>query len=179
MAKRSLSPAEEHAYRFLLKRRDGGSLTASQAAALAQYESAAPLSTASAPPRKRQRAVEASAPPAQPQPRPAPPPPARTKPAQQSGRLVSLSGIKRSRGAQDLPSKKEQRLAFEAKVEQRRAAAAPARPPRRVDAPAEAAAPPNDPPSASGSADWLARFRDTAKVASSWEPLPPRRKKRP
>ena len=173
MAKRSLSPAEEHAYRFLLKRRDGGSLTASQAAALAQYESAAPLSTASAPPRKRQRAVE----PPQPQPRPAPPPPARTKPAQQSGRLVSLSGIKRSRGAQDLPSKKEQRLAIEAKVEQRRAAAAPARPPRRVDAPAEAAAPPND--SASGSADWLARFRDTAKVASSWEPLPPRRKKRP
>ena len=170
MAKRSLSPAEEHAYRFLLKRRDGGSLTASQAAALAQYESAAP-------PRKRQRAVEASAPLAQPQPRPAPPPPARTKPAQQSGRLVSLSGIKRSRGAQDLPSKKEQRLAIEAKVEQRRAAAAPARPPRRVDAPAEAAAPPND--SASGSADWLARFRDTAKVASSWEPLPPRRKKRP
>lgn len=168
MAKRSLSPVEEHAYRFLLKRRDGGSLTASQAAALAQYESAAP-------PRKRQRAVE----PPQPQPRPAPPPPARTKPAQQSGRLVSLSGIKRSRGAQDLPSKKEQRLAFEAKVEQRRAAAAPARPPRRVDAPAEAAAPPNDPPSASGSADWLARFRDTAKVASSWEPLPPRRKKRP
>lgn len=168
MAKRSLSPAEEHAYRFLLKRRDGGSLTALQAAALAQYESAAP-------PRKRQRAVE----PPQPQPRPAPPPPARTKPAQQSGRLVSLSGIKRSRGAQDLPSKKEQRLAFEAKVEQRRAAAAPARPPRRVDAPAEAAAPPNDPPSASGSADWLARFRDTAKVASSWEPLPPRRKKRP
>jgi hypothetical protein len=167
MAKRSLSPAEEHAYRFLLKRRDGGSLTASQAAALAQYESAAP-------PRKRQRAVE----PPQPQPRPAPPPPARTKPAQQSGRLVSLSGIKRSRGAQDLPSKKEQRLAFEAKVEQRRAAAAPARPPRGVDAPAEAAAPPND-PSASGSADWLARFRDTAKVASSWEPLPPRRKKRP
>ena len=135
MAKRSLSPAEEHAYRFLLKRRDGGSLTASQAAALAQYESAAPLSTASAPPRKRQRAVE----PPQPQPRPAPPPPARTKPAQQSGRLVSLSGIKRSRGAQDLPSKKEQRLAFEAKVEQRRAAAAPARPPRGVDAPAEAA----------------------------------------
>ena len=138
MTQRSLSPAEEHAYRFLLKRRDGGSLTASQAAALAQYESAAPLSTASAPPRKRQRAVE----PPQPQPRPAPPPPARTKPAQQSGRLVSLSGIKRSRGAQDLPSKKEQRLAFEAKVEQRRAAAAPARPPRRVDAPAEAAAPP-------------------------------------
>ena len=103
-----LSAQDEHAYRFLIRRREAGlQLTAAQASALARYESFPPPESAS------------ERPPPSKKPRPPGPTP-------QPERVVSLSGAKRCGGFEDLPSKKEQKLALEAKMERRRAAAAAA-----------------------------------------------------